>query len=76
MEKENLRLITVKELGEIIRLKKSSIYSLVHKRSIPFVKIGSKTLFKVIDIERYIEQNTHRSATEQIKMINTNRKIK
>lgn len=72
----NLKLITVKELTEIIRLKKSSIYSLVYKRAIPYVKINSKTLFRLNDIAKFIENNTHKSLNEQLENINTNRKIK
>jgi excisionase family DNA binding protein len=76
MENNNLKLLTVNELSQIIRLKKSSIYSLIYKRSIPYVKINSKTLFKLSDIEKFIEQNTHESLKEQLEKINTNRKIK
>ena len=72
----NLKLFTVRELSEIIRLKKSSIYSLVYRKAIPYVKIGSKTLFKLSDIEKFIEQNTHESLKDQLEKINTNRKIK
>ena len=72
----NLKLITVKELAEIIRLKKSSIYSLVYKQAIPYVKINSKTLFRLNDIQKFIEDNTHQSLSEQLEKINTNRKIK
>ena len=73
--KNNLTLITVRELCEIIRIKKSSVYSLVYKRAIPFVKVGSKTLFKLADVEKYIEKNTHNSTDQQIRKININRKI-
>ncbi|MCL4546258.1 MAG: helix-turn-helix domain-containing protein [Deltaproteobacteria bacterium] len=72
----NLKLITVKELSDIIRLKKSSIYSLVYRRAIPYVKINSKTLFRLSDIEKFIEQNTHEPLKDQLEKINTNRKIK
>ncbi len=76
MENNNLKLITVKELADIIRLKKSSIYQLVYKRQIPFVKIGAKTLFKLNDVEKFIEQNVHESVDSQLEKINTNRQIK
>ncbi len=69
----NMKLITVKELSEIIRIKKSAIYNLIHKRAIPFVRVGAKTLFKLSDVEEYINRNTHQSADQQIKKINTNR---
>ena len=72
----NLKLITVKELSDIIRLKKSSIYSLVYRKAIPYVKIGSKTLFKLSDIEKFIEDNTHNYLKDQLEKINTNRKTK
>ncbi len=72
----NLKLINVKELSDIIRIKKSSIYSLVYRQAIPYVKIGSKTLFKISDVEKYIEKNTHYSADQQLREININRKIK
>ena len=72
----NLKLFTVRELSEIIRLKKSSIYSLVYRKAIPYVKIGSKTLFKLSDIEKFIEDNTHNYLKDQLEKINTNRKTK
>lgn len=71
----NLKLLTVSEFSDIIRLKKSAIYNLVYKRAIPFVKVGAKILFKMSDIEEYIDKNTHQSADQQIIEINTNRKI-
>lgn len=71
----NLKLLTVSELSEIIRIKKSAVYNLVCRRAIPFVKVGAKTLFKLSDIEEYINKNTHQSADQQLKKINTNKKI-
>ena len=75
MEKENnLKLITVRELGEILRVKKSAIYNLKYRRKIAFVRVGAKTLFKLRDVQEYIDKNTYGSADQQIKKINENRK--
>ena len=77
MEKENnLRLITVRELSEIIRIKKSAIYNLTYHRKITFVRVGAKTLFKLQDVQEYIDKNTHNSTDRQLMKININRKIK
>ena len=77
MEKENnLRLITVRELSEIIRIKKSAIYNLTCNRKITFVRVGAKTLFKLQDVQEYIDKNTHNSTDRQLMKININRKIK
>lgn len=48
------RLLTVDDLADLLQFKRQSIYNLVHKGKIPFIKVGNALRFKVSDIEKYI----------------------
>lgn len=48
------RLLTVDDLADFLQFKRQSIYNLVHKGKIPFIKVGNALRFKVSDIEKYI----------------------
>ena len=48
------RLLTVDDLAELLQFKKQSIYNLVHKGKIPFIKVGTSLRFKIKDIEEYL----------------------
>lgn len=48
------RLLTVDDLAELLQFKRQSIYNLVHKGKIPFIKVGTSLRFKVKDIEEYL----------------------
>ncbi len=54
-EKIGLKLLTVKETTEILRIKRSTLYNMVGNREIPFVKISGKILFDFYDLKKYIE---------------------
>jgi len=49
------KLLSVNQLSEILGLKQITIYEWVHKRKIPFIKMGKRVLFRKQDIERFIE---------------------
>lgn len=52
------KLLTVTEVTEILRIKKSTIYRWVWaKINLPYYKVGNKVLFKQEDIDRYLEKN-------------------
>jgi excisionase family DNA binding protein len=50
------KLLTVKEVGEILDLKPARIYELTRERKIPFVKIGERQYrYSQMAIENWIE---------------------
>ncbi len=53
-----MKLITIDELSTILQTSKSTIYRWVHKREIPFVKLGGKLLFSQDEIQEYIKKNS------------------
>ncbi len=46
--------LTVRETAEYLRCPKSRIYSLVSARRIPFVKDGSRTLFRRSELDAWL----------------------
>ncbi|HMS38924.1 MAG TPA: helix-turn-helix domain-containing protein [Pyrinomonadaceae bacterium] len=51
------KLLTVKEVGEILDLKPARIYELTRERKIPFVQIGERQYrYSAAAIENWIEQ--------------------
>lgn len=47
-------LLTVDDLADLLQFKRQSIYNLVHKGKIPFIKVGKALRFNVSDIEKYL----------------------
>jgi excisionase family DNA binding protein len=43
------------ELAEFLAISKPTVYRLVGKRQLPFIKIGGVLRFKKVDIEKYLE---------------------
>jgi len=52
------RLLNINEASEYLGIKKNSLYCWVSQKRIPYVKMGRKTMFDKISIERFIEENT------------------
>jgi excisionase family DNA binding protein len=52
------RLLTVEEVAQLIQFAAKSIYQLVHRRKIPYIKISGALRFRRSDIETWIEENT------------------
>jgi len=52
------RLINVRESSEHLDLSVNTIYSLVSKRRIPFVKMGRLTKFDLEKIDDWIKENS------------------
>jgi len=62
------RLINVREASEYLDLSVNTIYSLVSKRRIPFVKMGRLTKFDLEKIDDWIKENSvEEEKFEQIK---------
>lgn len=52
------RLQTVEEVAQLIRFSAKSIYQLVHRGKIPYVKISGALRFRRSDLETWLEENT------------------
>ena len=48
------RFLDIKGLTEYVHLSKSTIYKMVSKNEVPHVKIGSRTLFDIEQIDRWV----------------------
>ncbi|MBN1621438.1 MAG: excisionase family DNA-binding protein [Endomicrobiales bacterium] len=51
--------IDIIELSKYLSIKKSTIYDLVYKKSIPYIKIGRLLRFNRETIDQWIKQRTH-----------------
>lgn len=51
------RLITAKQVSELIEVKPSTIYQWVHLGLIPYVKLGKCVRFKKAELFRWIDKN-------------------
>ena len=51
-------LLTVQEVAEMLKISVSTLYRWVHKREIPFVKLGGKLRFNEDEIKTFILQNS------------------
>ena len=50
-------LLTPKELAEFLRISQVSVYRLVDKRALSFIKIGGSLRFQREDVEEFLKQN-------------------
>ena len=48
-------LLTIDEAAKLLRVKRSTLYSWVHRRQIPFQKVGSLVRFRKDDLEAWLE---------------------
>lgn len=53
-----MKLLTVEEIAKLFQTSTSTIYRWVHKREIPFVKLGGKLRFSQDAIQEYIKKNS------------------
>ena len=61
-------LLSVDEVANYLNYAKASIYGLVHKRELPYIKTGKKLLFKKKDIDRWIEDRKGKTKSDIKKM--------
>ena len=60
------KLLTKKDVLEMLAIKESTLYSWVHQKKIPFVKLGKRTLrFKENDILEWIADKAVRPQTAE-----------
>jgi len=53
------QMLTVKQVAEFLNISVSTVYGMVSARRIPFLKIGSRVLFDLSAIKRWIAKNSH-----------------
>lgn len=51
-------LYNIEETSKFLRISVSTLYRWVHKKEIPFVKLGGKLLFSQDEIQEYIKKNS------------------
>ena len=51
---KEFKYLTVRVLGEYIHLSKSSIYKRVSENTIPHIKLGTRTLFVIEQIDQWV----------------------
>lgn len=54
---DNLKLLSIKDLGRIFNISQATAYRIVESRKIPFYKIGGVLRFSEKDIIGYLEEN-------------------
>lgn len=54
IETQNVQIIDINGAVNFLKLKKSYIYLLIHKRKIPFYKPGRKVYFDKIELQNWI----------------------
>jgi excisionase family DNA binding protein len=55
-------LLTVVETAKTLRISQGTVRAWVLNRKIPYVKVGSRVLFKQADIQSFINRNTVQAA--------------
>lgn len=53
LPKPDEELLTIKEACVFLKIKQNALYRWKREKLIPFVKIGSRTYFKKVDLENY-----------------------
>ena len=56
-EGSDLGLMNIEQASEYLGLKKSAVYQMTMRRTIPFIKIGNRLRFKKSQLDSYINNN-------------------
>ncbi|APG59016.1 helix-turn-helix transcriptional regulator [Christiangramia salexigens] len=62
------QLMTIEEVAQYIHYQKTSIYGLVQKRKIPFIKGSGKLHFRKSEIDNWLDQRKVKTKSEIEKM--------
>lgn len=52
------QLLTISEVAALTRLSKATIYAYVCRKQIPYIKLGTRTVFNEQDIENWVKQKS------------------
>jgi excisionase family DNA binding protein len=55
-------LLSITQASELLGLRPSTLYKMVCKRTINFVKLGSRVLFAPESLARWVEERSHEPA--------------
>lgn len=55
------KLLTRAELMEYLRISRGTLDKIIKKRAIPFIKLDQKVLFRLSDVDRWLESKTVKS---------------
>lgn len=55
---EGKRLISIQEAAKRLGISKHTLYGWVSKRRIAFVKVGRRTLFQPLELDRFVEKHS------------------
>ena len=53
--------LTIQELSELLNLAVPSIYGLVHRKQIPYIKRGKKLIFEKSQVEEWLKSGRQRT---------------
>ena len=56
MTTNNIKLLTVKELSSVLSMSIGSIYMLIQRQQIPYIKIGRRVRFNATEIENWLSK--------------------
>ena len=62
------RLMTAKQVSELIEVKPSTVYQWVHLGLIPYVKLGKCVRFKKADLFRWIDKNLRKERVALVRI--------
>lgn len=51
-------LLNIREAADFLGLSPGTLYNMVSRRRIPFIKVGARTMFKKADLDRWLEKHT------------------
>lgn len=51
------KLLTVKETIELLQISRATLYNLINKKGLPFVKVGRGTRFDVDALNAWLKEN-------------------
>jgi excisionase family DNA binding protein len=60
----NKEFMDIGTLSEYLNLSTSTLYKKVHNKTIPFLKIGSRTLFDKVEIDKWVRRGGQMADSE------------
>lgn len=53
-----MHIYDINDASSLLKVKKSTLYGWVHKRKIPYIKLGSKVVFLDEEIKKFVQQHS------------------
>lgn len=58
LRKESKMLLTINDVSQILKISVSTVYRWVHKKEIPYIKLGGKVRFSDSELQQFIKKNS------------------